>query len=51
MDRLNQPRQKFNKTYVPNGVIDIYKKEFVKKIAFEKMFKHSRQVIVMKLII
>ncbi len=31
MDKLNQPRQKFNKTYIPNGVIDIYKKEFINK--------------------
>jgi CMP-N,N'-diacetyllegionaminic acid synthase len=31
IDELNAPRQKFNKTYSPNGVIDIYKKNFVKK--------------------
>lgn len=29
MDELNVPRQKFNKTYYPNGVIDIYKKNFI----------------------
>lgn len=29
MDELNVPRQKFNKTYCPNGVIDIYKKNFI----------------------
>ena len=29
MDELNAPRQKFNKTYCPNGVIDIYKKNFI----------------------
>ena len=29
MDELNAPRQKFNKTYYPNGVIDIFKKNFI----------------------
>ena len=29
IDELNAPRQKFNKTYTPNGVIDIYKKSFI----------------------
>ncbi len=29
MDQLNNPRQLFNKTYTPNGVIDIYKKDFI----------------------
>ena len=29
IDKLNAPRQKFKKTYNPNGVIDIYKKSFV----------------------
>ena len=28
---LNMPRQSFNKTYLPNGVIDIYRKEFILK--------------------
>ena len=26
LDEINKPRQKFPKTYSPNGVIDIYKK-------------------------
>ena len=29
IDELNAPRQKFNKTYNPNGLIDIYKKSFI----------------------
>ena len=29
IDELNTPRQKFNKTYNPNGVIDIYKKSLI----------------------
>ena len=46
IDELNEPRQKFNKTYVPNGVIDIYNKNFVikNKILFGhnvKAFKTS----------
>ena len=46
IDELNKPRQKFNKTYVPNGVIDIYNKNFVikNKILFGnnvKAFKTS----------
>ena len=46
IDELNAPRQKFNKTYTPNGVIDIYKKNFVikNKILFGnnvKAFKTS----------
>lgn len=38
MDELNAPRQKFNKTYTPNGVIDLYKKNFIiqKKLLFGK---------------
>jgi len=31
IDELNAPRQSFCKTYMPNGVIDIYKKNFVIK--------------------
>ncbi len=31
MEDLNRPRQKFPKTYSPNGVIDIYRKKFVLK--------------------
>ncbi len=31
LDDLNLPRQSFNKTYLPNGVIDIYRKEFILK--------------------
>lgn len=29
IDQLNGPRQSFPKTYIPNGIIDIYKKKFV----------------------
>ena len=29
LDEINSPRQRFNKTYTPNGVIDIYKKSFI----------------------
>jgi CMP-N-acetylneuraminic acid synthetase len=32
--KLNAPRQNFNKTYSPNGVIDIYKKKFIIKNKF-----------------
>ena len=41
MDELNAPRQKFSKTYSPNGVIDIYKKNFVtkSKLLFGKKVK------------
>ena len=31
MDEINAPRQKFNKTYSPNGLIDIYRKKFINK--------------------
>jgi CMP-N-acetylneuraminic acid synthetase len=31
IDKLNSPRQNFPKTFVPNGIIDIYKKKFVLK--------------------
>lgn len=31
MDDLNAPRQNFNKTYSPNGVIDLYKKDYIVK--------------------
>tara|TARA_Y100000817_G_scaffold291547_1_gene263164 strand:+ start:118 stop:798 length:681 start_codon:yes stop_codon:yes gene_type:complete len=31
LDRLNGPRQGFNKTYSPNGIIDIYRKKFIFK--------------------
>jgi CMP-N,N'-diacetyllegionaminic acid synthase len=31
LDDLNKPRQAFKNTYVANGVIDIYKKEFILK--------------------
>ena len=31
IDELNAPRQKFKKTYNPNGVIDIYKKILINK--------------------
>ena len=41
MDDLNAPRQSFNKTYMPNGVIDIYKKKFIikNKLLFGKRVK------------
>ena len=31
MEKLNSPRQNFNKTFVANGVIDIFRKKFIKK--------------------
>ena len=31
LDKLNGPRQGFDKTYSPNGIIDIYKKNFILK--------------------
>ena len=31
IDELNAPRQSFPKTFLPNGNIDIYRKEFVLK--------------------
>ena len=31
LDDLNMPRQSFNKTYLPNGIIDIYRKKFILK--------------------
>ena len=31
MDQINAPRQNFSKTYSPNGVIDIYRKNFILK--------------------
>ena len=31
LDELNGPRQNFKKTYTPNGVIDIYKKNLIIK--------------------
>lgn len=38
IDKLNNPRQKFPKTYVANGVIDIYRKNYIlrKKKLFGK---------------
>ena len=41
MDDINAPRQVFNKTYTPNGVIDIYRKKFVieNKLLFGKKVK------------
>jgi N-acylneuraminate cytidylyltransferase len=39
IDELNAPRQNFNKTYVPNGIIDIYKKNFILKN--KKLFGNS----------
>ena len=50
IDELNAPRQKFNKTYSPNGLIDIYKRKFVIKNkllfgndvkAFETSYTHE----------
>ena len=31
LDKINLPRQKFKKTYVANGMVDIYSASFVKK--------------------
>ena len=31
IDQLNAPRQNFSKTFFPNGIIDIYRKEFILK--------------------
>jgi len=31
MDKINSPRQKFKKTYSPNGYIDIYKTQNIIK--------------------
>jgi len=31
IDNSNLPRQKFPKTYVANGILDIYRKSFIKK--------------------
>ena len=47
MDELNAPRQKFSKTYSPNGVIDIYKKNFVtkSKLLFGKKVKAFKLLI------
>jgi len=41
MDDINAPRQGFNKTYTPNGVIDIYRKKFIidNKLLFGKKVK------------
>lgn len=41
MDDINAPRQAFNRTYSPNGVIDIYRKKFVinNKLLFGKKVK------------
>ena len=41
MDDINAPRQVFNKTYSPNGVIDIYRKKFVidNRLLFGKKVK------------
>jgi CMP-N-acetylneuraminic acid synthetase len=41
MDKINSPRQNFNKTYSPNGVIDIYQKKFIikHKLLFGKKVK------------
>ena len=41
MDKINESRQKFKKTYRPNGLIDIYRKNFVikQKLLFGKKVK------------
>ena len=39
IDEINAPRQKFNKTYNPNGVIDIYKKSFI--VQNKKLFGNN----------
>lgn len=50
LDQLNRPRQYFKKTYTPNGVIDIYRKNFILKnkklfgkkvLGFETKFAHE----------
>ena len=50
MEELNGPRQNFKKTYVPNGVIDIYKKSLIikkkqlfgsKVKAYETVYTHE----------
>ena len=41
LNQLNRPRQYFKKTYTPNGVIDIYRKNFIlknKKLFGKKVF-------------
>mgnify|MGYP001161091055 CR=1 FL=1 len=50
LDQLNRPRQYFKKTYTPNGVIDIYRKNFILKnkklfgkkvLGFKTKFAHE----------
>ena len=41
LDKKNLPRQKFKKTYVANGIIDIYSVSFIKK---NKMLLGSKVV-------
>ena len=50
LDQLNRPRQYFKKTYTPNGVIDIYRKNFILKnkklfgkkvLGFKTKFTHE----------
>ncbi len=31
IEKINEPRQNFKKTYVANGIIDIFRKKFIKK--------------------
>ena len=31
MEKINNPRQNFKKTYIANGVIDIFRKKLIKK--------------------
>ena len=52
LDQLNRPRQYFKKTYTPNGVIDIYRKNFIlkNKKLFGKKCLASKQNLLMKLI-
>lgn len=41
LDKVNEPRQKFKKTYVANGIIDIYSVSFIKK---KKMLLGSKVI-------
>jgi len=41
LDKVNEPRQKFKKTYVANGIVDIYSVSFIKK---KKMLLGSKVI-------
>ena len=46
LDEINKPRQKFPKTYSPNGVIDIYRKKVImnEKKLLGKKINGAREV-------